>query len=388
MLQLQFRNAAKRQANRLKRFSRKGVKRRLLETSGLVGLALTAHTGAMMLFEGLPLKDAIWLTATTITTVGYGDMSAASDLGRLSTGFLMYVAGISLFAQAASYYFEYRQAKKDMILNGKWRWKMKDHIVFMNAPERRAEKYFSQLMKAFRSSSLPGSDKAAVIVSDNLTSLSDTLREQSVTFVNDEEITSRTAFTNASIDKASTIVILAKDESDPAADSVTFDLVSRTREENPNAQIIAEAVNDSNEQRLKAIGADHVIRPIRVYPEMVVRTMLAPGSEEVIKDVFDSEGEEVTRYDADISGTWGEVQTKLIMADVGTPLAFINKDGQIIANASPQEPIENGSGVFAIVREGNHKTPQEILQILQQGTFVPVTPTQPQQAATTGTPKL
>ena len=43
----------------------------------LVGLA-AANVIAMIVFEGLSVGDAIWLTMTTITTVGYGDISAVT----------------------------------------------------------------------------------------------------------------------------------------------------------------------------------------------------------------------------------------------------------------------------------------------------------------------
>ena len=63
----------------------------------LLGLVV-ANVSAMMFFEKLSLEDAIWLTMTTITTVGYGDMSATTTFGRLATILLMYLVGIFLLA--------------------------------------------------------------------------------------------------------------------------------------------------------------------------------------------------------------------------------------------------------------------------------------------------
>ena len=37
----------------------------------------------MVLFEDLSFPDAVWLSITTITTVGYGDFSAATFMGRV-----------------------------------------------------------------------------------------------------------------------------------------------------------------------------------------------------------------------------------------------------------------------------------------------------------------
>ncbi|HEX5677899.1 MAG TPA: potassium channel family protein [Alcanivorax sp.] len=93
-------------------------------------LVLTAlHTTAMVVFEGLSWDDALWLTLTTLTTVGYGDLSAATPAGRLTTVLLLYVAGITLLAQLASDYIDHRLKRKEYMLKGRWRWNMKDHLL-------------------------------------------------------------------------------------------------------------------------------------------------------------------------------------------------------------------------------------------------------------------
>jgi voltage-gated potassium channel len=54
--------------------------------------------------EGWRMLDAMYFSATTMTTVGYGDISPKTDLGRLFTIFYLFasvgiaVYGLSLFA--------------------------------------------------------------------------------------------------------------------------------------------------------------------------------------------------------------------------------------------------------------------------------------------------
>ena len=61
------------------------------------------------------LFDAIWYTLVTITTVGYGDITPRSILGRTSAMILL-LAGVALFGalsgKFASFLFD-RQQKKD-----------------------------------------------------------------------------------------------------------------------------------------------------------------------------------------------------------------------------------------------------------------------------------
>jgi voltage-gated potassium channel len=62
----------------------------------------------MVAFEGLTLFQAIWLTMTTMTTVGYGDLAAETALGRLSIMLFVFMGGIWLAFQTAATWFEFR----------------------------------------------------------------------------------------------------------------------------------------------------------------------------------------------------------------------------------------------------------------------------------------
>lgn len=100
------------------------------------------HSVAIVYFEQLSFGDALWLTFTTVTTVGYGDFSASTLGGRLSTIFLIYLAGISLLAQVAGEFIEYRMERRNRMILGRWRWKrMKDHILILNVPDEDSTRY-------------------------------------------------------------------------------------------------------------------------------------------------------------------------------------------------------------------------------------------------------
>lgn len=349
----------------MKSLSGRNIKRQLLQTASVLGLMVGAHTGAMMGFEGMAFGDALWLSLTTATTVGYGDLSASTLPGRAATTLLMYGAGITYLAQTASLYFEYRQNITNLLMNGKWRWKMDDHVVILNSPSKNPNGYFRKLMHEFRKSALPQADKPVVIASPYLDEgLPDDLRDKEVAHVN-ESVAEPEAFTNSSLDKASVVAILSHDETDPLSDSVTFDLISRARQHNPTATIIAEAVQEGNKQRFLAAGATSVIRPIRSYPELLVRSILAPGSEQIVEDMFDSDGEEVVRYDGPVKGKWGELQIEFIKANLGTPLGYVQHDGHVVSNASATEEVD-GKAVMVLAREDNVNRHDQVSEILKR----------------------
>jgi voltage-gated potassium channel len=58
---------------------------RLLTGAALLGLLIFIGTGGYMLIEGWPFLDALFMTVTTVTTVGYREVQPLGDAGRIFT---------------------------------------------------------------------------------------------------------------------------------------------------------------------------------------------------------------------------------------------------------------------------------------------------------------
>ncbi|MFN8374615.1 MAG: ion channel [Anaerolineae bacterium] len=67
----------------------------------LIAITILIPSGVIgfMLLENMRLLDAIWLTIITLATIGYGDIYARTDAGRMFT-IVLVVTGISAFAFA------------------------------------------------------------------------------------------------------------------------------------------------------------------------------------------------------------------------------------------------------------------------------------------------
>ncbi|MCK4708071.1 MAG: potassium channel protein [Gammaproteobacteria bacterium] len=293
----------------------------------MLAVLFTLHIGFMMYYEGLGLGDSIWLTFTTATTVGYGDISASTTEGRLATILLLYLGGIFILARVAGEYFDFRLEVRDKKSKGLWSWDMQNHIVILNTPSQSGERYLERLIKQFRSSE-HYEDTTIYILSRQfphglpgfITQLDNVVHYHG-NAGNPDDLTA------VCVDKARDIIVLTKDEDDESSDGRTFDILHRLKDLNINARVLAECVEDSNRQRLQEAGANILIRPIRAYPEMIVRAFVAPGSERIIENMFNSDGDEYRRFDVDISELpWSEVVTRLITHNVGIAVAYIDRN--------------------------------------------------------------
>jgi len=339
--------------------------RRILGFAFWLWLLLFLHSLAMVHFEGLRFSDAIWLSVTTITTVGYGDFSAATFEGRAATVVLLYICGIFLLGQVASDFVDYRIARRERIAQGKWDWNMRDHILILNSPAYNAEIYFRRIVGQIRELPEYARKPIQILTEQFSEGLPVTLQEMGVRHYRGSP-NHQDDLDHVNVQSARHILVLAQNEYDRSVDSITFDIVHRLSELGVVERTYVECVDDANRDRLYKIGARVVLRPIRSYPEIVVRAMVAPGSEAIIEDFFTHDGDHPRRYSVDIKGlAWHQVVAALAKADFGTAMGFIDpKDGHVIPNPPAGTQVTT-EGLIVLVRESSVPTEREVKSCLR-----------------------
>jgi len=329
---------------------RKSIRLSLFQIIALLG----AHVIAMMVFENIGFWQSVWLTLVTVSTVGYGDVSASTPEGQIATIVVILVGAVMLLPKLAGDYLDYRGNIKEQKLKGKWRWNMTDHTVILNTPATDREQYLKRLIMQFRASDEYSDSSMEIVTSE----FPDGLPESILNLKNVTHYHGRaddtTCLTAANVVDASSIIVLAKRESDKASDGRTFDILHRLKELGVEGRILAECVDDANRDRLIKAGADVVIRPIRAYPEMIVRAFVAPGAEEIIENMFSHSGDEYIRFDVDVEKSrWAYVTCALATNDIGTAIGYVSKsDGQLHCNPPQLEPF-SASAIFVVAREEN-----------------------------------
>ena len=340
-----------------------GAGRSLLVLAAYLVAITVGHTLAMMAFEGLDPGDAAWLTATTMTTVGYGDLSASTAAGRWSTVILIYAGGVFALGKGAADYFEYRANRRTLKMRGLWRWRLKDHVLIVNAPTAGADFYFETLLRQFRETGWGRKRDVLILSTCWPDGLPESLARLGVAHVHGRGASDEKLKDSAAV-HAAAVAVLASDEKDAASDGTAFDLVHRLVGMGVRGRIAVECVDDRNRDRLRDAGASTVMRPMRGYPEMLVRALIAPGSEAIIEDLFTRHGDECVRYEVPVAGVpWGRLAARLVSAGAGTALAYASAaDGKVVVNPRPDHEVF-ASALFLMVKE-NHEPAAGLLERL------------------------
>lgn len=331
------------------------ILRALLRTLSVLLFFIALHTVAMVSLEGMPVWSAIWLTFTTLTTVGYGDLSASTPLGQLATIVLMYSCGITLMTFLISDYVDYRIARRERIRTGHWDWNMAEHILIINSPRFNREAYFMRLITQIRVSGEYADTPILLLNEDFTDGLPDTLRRLGVVHVTG--LASRPDdLKRAGAERSRHIVVLARDEYSTDSDSYTFDICYRLFEQHLGPRVIVECVDDQNRSRLRGLKIKTVLRPIRSYPEIIVRAMVAPGVELIIEDMFTHANDHAVRYPVWLEGErWADVVNAVVQSNLGTPLAYVAKDGEVFTHPDGDERVHAQSLIMLVHTE---RTPE------------------------------
>jgi len=335
-------------------FTENELKRQMQRSALFVIVIFVVHVIAMMAFEDMAAGDALWLTLTTATTVGYGDISASTLPGRSATVVLLYLGGIFILAKTAGDYFDYRISCRIQKKCGNWRWHMSGHVLIINTPRADGERFFLRLIEQLRASKAYGDKMVQIVTRQFADGLPEQLAQMTGLAHHNGDGSDPETLIKVDANKACAIVILARQETDVGSDSRTFDILHRLQGLGVgDALVLAECVDDRNRERFAKVGADIIIRPVRAYPEMLVRGLVAPGSEQIIENMFTSSSDEYARYDLAINGkTWSDIVCKLIQNDLGTAVGYIDADTAVIETNPDAHRRINGSAVFIIATEG------------------------------------
>ncbi len=216
--------------------------------------------------------DAVYYASVTVTTTGYGDITAVSDGARLATILLITPARILFLILVVGTTVEVlTDQSRRLLLTRRWRRRVRDHIIicgYGSTGQSAAEELVSR-----------GVDRGAIAVVDlDPATIDVATRQGFVGIVGDA--THRDVLVLAGVAAARSIIVT------PARDDTAVLITLTARELNPKARIVAGGRERENLHLLRQGGADEVIDETAAVGRMVGLATESPEASQVLDDLI------------------------------------------------------------------------------------------------------
>ena len=308
--------------------------------------------------EGWSFADAFYMTVITISTVGYGEVHPLSSPGRMFASFLI-VGGLG----TAVYTFTRlgQVILEGELFGGFGRRRMKKELAeldnhFIVCGFGRAAK---PVAEAFAHKGLP----FCVIEMDR--AVEPTLQDLGYLYLIGDA-TADEALIDAGISRARAALTLLPSDADNLYVTVTAKALS------PDVRVIARALDERGETKLRRAGANEVISPYNLAGHRIVQAATSPAVLEFMKHVADQHYMEMNLVEAHVSEKSAlagrTIQEAGLRSDFDVIVVAIRRGSQrMMFNPGPDETLEPGDVLVLMghdekltatrsVLEGHHAT--------------------------------
>ena len=268
----------------------------LAALSALVGAQIYGTVGSYALREEFPgvntLLDAFYFTLVTASTVGYGDITASTQVGRLFSLSVL-VIGVASFGVAAGTLLgpaiEARFAAALGQMTEAQLSMLEHHIIVMGYGEL-TEPILDELVEA---------DVPFIVITPNAEKASG-LRNRDINVLTADP-SDESPLHDAGIERADGVVAATNNDAEDALAILT------ARELNPDVRIVAAATDRQNVAKLRRAGADSVISPAVIGGHLIVQSALGQqGVESVADQILGTRGDEVEEMAEDVETDTGD----------------------------------------------------------------------------------
>ncbi|HXF51309.1 MAG TPA: potassium channel protein [Dehalococcoidia bacterium] len=322
------------------------ARRRLAVAAGLFGAVFCAGIAGYLIIEGWNLLDAVYMTVTTVTTVGFREVRPLSTAGRIftivlvllgvGTAFYLLTAAVALIVEGdLPSVFGYRRMRQKIHA-------LSDHYILCGFG-----RVGQEIAREFRERGVP-----FVIVESNEEALSRALAQNYL--VVEGDATADEVLIEAGIHRARGL--LAASDSDTGNTYITL----TAKALNPRVFVVARAGQAASRSRLTRAGADRVISPYTIGGRRMALSALQP----MVLDFIDLLA--VGRYGEQILA---EVQVEHGSTLDGATLARVfeacpsakvlglqRPSGQTVVGPGPEEPLAAGDRLIILGNEADLAT--------------------------------
>ncbi len=290
-------------------------------------------TVGFIAIEGWNLADAFYMTVITISTVGFGEVHSLSETGRIFASFLI-IGGLG----TAIYTFT---RLGQVLLEGE---------LLGGLGRRRMRKELSGLKEHYI---LCGFGRAAKPVAEGLAHKnlpfcvieSDPANEPALQDLEYlyliDDATSDEALEDAGVRNAHAVITLLPSDADNLYVTVTAKAL------NPNVRVIARALDERGEVKLRRGGANEVISPYNLASHRILQSATSPTVQQFMRHISDHHYMEMSLVEAEVgegSKLKGlSIADAQLRSDFGVIVVAIRRDGEhMLFNPGPREQLLAG----------------------------------------------
>jgi len=300
--------------------------------------ALAVGTVVFHLVEGWSILDSLYVTAQTVTTVGFGDITPRTALGRaFSTVFMIVGVGVVLYALTSTVqsivhselFAKYGHSRKMS--------KLRDHFIICGAG-----RVGSHLIRSLRAV-----DGIFLVIESDQRKCEALMDMNIPVLIRDATL--EESLIEAGVEHARGLASCLPDD----ADNVY--VVLTARDLNPNIHIVARAAEEQAESKLIRAGANRVVAPTIIGGHRMAMALTKPAVGDFLDSVTANDlelGFEQLEVDPVSSLVNRKLSESVIRSELNIVIVSIRRNnGEIIFNPSGETKIEGGDMLIAIGNE-------------------------------------
>ncbi len=304
--------------------------------------ATTIGIAGFMLIENYGFVEAFYMTAITISTVGFGEVHPLSDAGRIFVSvFVLYNIGMYTYVLAAFTSFivqgEFIKNIHDTMIEKEIS-KLKDHVIICGYG-----KHGKEIAQHFMQHELP-----FLVIEKNLEQVELIQKSDDKILYIHDDATQDQVLIAAGIKQAGALISALPNDSDNVFTVLT------ARQLNSNLKIISRSLDIQNTGKLKMAGADHVITPEQIGAFYMATLVNKPGAVELFsfisrERVSDIHFDEISHKS--ISAKYGDCTLEVLQVrkNSGANVIALRKpNNEFVINPVPETRLQPGESLIIL----------------------------------------
>lgn len=303
----------------------------------MIGLLLALGTSGYMVIEGWSFLDALYMTVTTLVTVGYGEIHPLSSIGRIFTiGLIVLGVGgvLYTFTTVMQFVFEGHLGREWELRRMQGRIdRLRDHFILCGYG-----RVGRQVARDFSEDGVP-----FVLIDQSPERLENAASDGCMTLRGDA--TDDDTLRRAGIERARGLVTCVQSD----AENIFVTLSARALK--PDLYIVARSNDEDAAPKLRRAGADRVVSPYSIGGRQMAMLAVRPAAVEFVDRVLSRSGIELLLEDFAIAERSTLVGRTL--ADIqhnvapGVTVIAVRRDSRLVTQPPADLDVRTGDELVA-----------------------------------------